>query len=57
MKLIIDSRENSDLADKVIEKAREYNIPHEKKWLEIGDISSPMYALKPSLLLISYNLS
>ena len=37
MKLIIDSREKSDLTDKVIEKAREYNIPHEKQWLEIGD--------------------
>jgi len=36
-KLIIDSRENSDLTERVIEKATEYNIQYEKKWLEVGD--------------------
>jgi len=35
--LVIDSRENSRLTDLVIDKARGLNIPHEKKWIEIGD--------------------
>jgi len=37
MKLIIDSRENSELTERVIEKAQSLNIPFEKQWLEIGD--------------------
>lgn len=37
MKLIIDSRENSELTEKVIEKAQEYNIQYEKQFIEIGD--------------------
>ena len=35
--LIIDSREKSKLADLVIKKAKALFIPHEKKWIEIGD--------------------
>lgn len=35
--LVIDSRENSRLTDLVIDKARGLNIPHKKKWIEIGD--------------------
>ena len=35
--LIIDSRENSDLSRFVIRKAKSMRIPHEKKWIEIGD--------------------
>lgn len=35
--LIIDSRENSDLSRFVIRKAKNMRIPHEKKWIEIGD--------------------
>ncbi len=37
MKLIIDSRENSELTERVIEKAQSLNVPFEKQWLEIGD--------------------
>ena len=37
MKLIIDSRENSELTERVIEKAQSLNVPYEKQWLEIGD--------------------
>tara|TARA_R110000751_G_scaffold99414_4_gene192907 strand:- start:189 stop:887 length:699 start_codon:yes stop_codon:yes gene_type:complete len=37
MKLIIDSRENSELTERVIEKAQSFNVPYEKQWLEIGD--------------------
>tara|TARA_R100000995_G_C3455608_1_gene110412 strand:- start:96 stop:791 length:696 start_codon:yes stop_codon:yes gene_type:complete len=36
-KLLIDSREESELSTYVIEKAQSMNIQHEKKWLEIGD--------------------
>jgi len=36
-KLLIDSRENSDLAELVETHAQKMNIPYEKKWLEIGD--------------------
>ena len=35
--LIIDSRENSNLSRLVISKAKGMRIPHEKKWIEIGD--------------------
>ena len=35
--LIIDSRENSTLSELVEKKAKSLQIPHEKKWLEIGD--------------------
>tara|TARA_R100000234_G_scaffold120072_1_gene105231 strand:+ start:672 stop:1361 length:690 start_codon:yes stop_codon:yes gene_type:complete len=35
--LIIDSRENSKLSEKVERKAKSLNIPIEKKWIEIGD--------------------
>lgn len=35
--LIIDSRENSNLSELVEKKAKALNIPHEKKWVEIGD--------------------
>jgi ERCC4-type nuclease len=35
--LIIDSREKSKLADLVMKKAKALFIPHEKKWIEIGD--------------------
>lgn len=35
--LIIDSRENSKLSELVEKKAKALNIPHEKKWVEIGD--------------------
>tara|TARA_R110002074_G_scaffold317861_2_gene488325 strand:- start:1422 stop:2120 length:699 start_codon:yes stop_codon:yes gene_type:complete len=37
MKLLIDSRENSELTERVIEKAQSLNVPFEKQWLEIGD--------------------
>ena len=36
-KLVIDSRENSELTDAVISKAESMNIQYEKEWLEIGD--------------------
>ena len=36
-KLVIDSRENSELTDAVINKAESMNIQYEKEWLEIGD--------------------
>ena len=35
--LVIDSREKSNLAELVMKKAKALNIPHEKKWIEIGD--------------------
>ena len=35
--LIIDSREKSKLAELVMKKAKALFIPHEKKWIEIGD--------------------
>tara|TARA_R100000458_G_C8188811_1_gene183239 strand:+ start:29 stop:733 length:705 start_codon:yes stop_codon:yes gene_type:complete len=35
--MIIDSREHSDLTDKILLQAQEMNIQTEKKWLEIGD--------------------
>ena len=35
--LLIDSRENSDLAKLIITKANRMNIQNEKKWLEVGD--------------------
>ena len=35
--LIIDSRENSKLSELVEKKAKALSIPHEKKWVEIGD--------------------
>lgn len=36
-KMIIDSREHSDLTTKVLDKCLELNISTEKTWLEIGD--------------------
>ena len=42
-KLLIDSRENSDLADMVETHAMKLNIPYEKKWLEIGDYVFPSH--------------
>ena len=36
-KLVIDSREDSDLTAYVIDKATKMNIQYEKEWLEIGD--------------------
>ena len=35
--LVIDSRENSRLSELVEKKAKALNIPHEKRWIEIGD--------------------
>jgi len=35
--LVIDSRENSKLSELVEKKAKALSIPHEKKWIEIGD--------------------
>ena len=35
--LVIDSRENSKLSEKVERKAKSLNITTERKWLEIGD--------------------
>ena len=35
--LVIDSRENSKLSEKVERKAKSLNIPTERKWIEIGD--------------------
>ncbi len=35
--LIIDSREKSKLCELVMSKAKAMSIPHEKKWIEIGD--------------------
>ena len=37
MKLIIDSRENSELLLEVEQKAKKMNILTEKKWIEVGD--------------------
>ena len=37
LKLEIDSREDSELSEKVMDKAQKMNIQFEKKWLEIGD--------------------
>ena len=37
MKLIIDSRENSNLFEYVELEASLLNVPTEKQWLEIGD--------------------
>ena len=37
MKLIIDSRENSNLYEFIVSEASKMNIPTEKQWLEIGD--------------------
>ena len=37
MKLIIDSRENSTLANLIGIEANKMAIEHEKKWLEVGD--------------------
>jgi len=36
-KIVIDSREHSDLTTKVTDLSQEMNIQTEKKWLEIGD--------------------
>ena len=36
-KLLIDSRENSELTESIITKCTEMNIPVQKEWLEIGD--------------------
>ena len=35
--LVIDSREKSKLCELVMSKAKTMSIPHEKKWIEIGD--------------------
>ena len=37
MKLIIDSRENSELSKLIETKANKMGILNEKKWLEVGD--------------------
>ena len=37
MKLIIDSRENSELAKQIEKKANSVGVLNEKKWLEVGD--------------------
>ena len=37
MRLVIDSREHSDLTEHVVKKAAEYNIKMQKEWLEVGD--------------------
>jgi ERCC4-type nuclease len=37
MKLIIDSRENSDFSSEVIRKANRINIANKKEFLEVGD--------------------
>lgn len=37
MMLIIDSRENSKLSEKVERKAKSLSIPMERRWIEIGD--------------------
>jgi ERCC4-type nuclease len=37
MKLQIDSREKSPLAELVMKEATKLNLPYEKAWLEIGD--------------------
>ena len=37
VKIIIDSREHSDLTEKILGQAKEMNIQTKKKWLEIGD--------------------
>ena len=36
-KLIIDSRENSELYTQIKDECARLNIPTEKQWLEIGD--------------------
>lgn len=36
-RLVIDSREHSDLTKHVVEKAVGYNIKMKKEWLEVGD--------------------
>ena len=36
-RLVIDSREHSDLTKHVVEKAVNYNIKMKKEWLEVGD--------------------
>ena len=36
-RLVIDSREHSDLTEHVVKKASEYNIKMQKEWLEVGD--------------------
>ena len=36
-KLIIDSRENSELYTQIKDECTRLNIPTEKQWLEIGD--------------------
>jgi len=37
MKLLIDSRENSELTELVIENCDKMNIPYEKTWMDVGD--------------------
>ena len=37
LKLKIDNREHSELAEMVIHNCREINVPYEKEWLDIGD--------------------
>ena len=36
-RLLIDSRENSELTESIINKCKDMNIPFKKEWLEIGD--------------------
>ena len=55
-KLIIDSRENSELYSAVRDESIKLNLMTEKQWLEIGDMFFKMFVLRPSLLLISYSL-
>ena len=35
--LLIDSRENSKLAELIEKKANQMNIQNKKQWLEVGD--------------------
>jgi len=37
MKLIIDSRENSELSKLIEKKANSVGVLNEKKWIEVGD--------------------
>ena len=36
-RLHIDSRENSELTESVMDKANSMNIQYEKEWLDVGD--------------------
>ena len=55
--LRIDSREESELSERVLEKAQALNIKAEKEWLDIGDYVFNSVCLKQSPLLIFCNQS